>query len=237
MSRSRPHESSDRNPATRWFEWNGEKGCIRYYDKDAKLTHDLPMPFTFVLLDQLGSVRGWHDASKSGIYSNEVKDSRQESLLVKSFKGGVLAEGIYRDIKDRVASQGGAYTATLYCAYRDDDGLALGAVRFKGAALGAWAEFAKANRGAIYEQAIAVTGYTEGKHGRVTYRVPTFKVVPLSAESNAAAKALDETLQQYLDAYLKRPTTQRVDEAQGPSEPPDDPPYQPPVTDDDIPFN
>ena len=111
MSRSNPSENSNPNPAVRWFEWNGEKGLIRYYDKDAKQNVDVALPFTFLLLDQLGSVRGWHDASESGIYSNEVKDTRQDVLIVKAYKGGVLAEGIYKDIKDRVNNQGGQLVA------------------------------------------------------------------------------------------------------------------------------
>ena len=35
MSRSNPVENSP-NPATRWFEWDGSAGGLRYYDKEAK---------------------------------------------------------------------------------------------------------------------------------------------------------------------------------------------------------
>ena len=35
MSRSNPTDNTP-NPAVRWFEWNGEQGGIRYYDKDKK---------------------------------------------------------------------------------------------------------------------------------------------------------------------------------------------------------
>ena len=98
MSRSNPQEHLS-NPAVRWFEWNGEKGVIRFYDKDAKTNVDVPLPFTFLLLDQLATVRGWHDASASGIYANEVRDTTKDTLVVKSFKGGTIAEGLYKDIK------------------------------------------------------------------------------------------------------------------------------------------
>jgi hypothetical protein len=57
---------------------------IRYYDKEAKKNVDVGADFTFILLDQLASVRGWHDDSNSGIYSNEVKDTTQEALVVKA---------------------------------------------------------------------------------------------------------------------------------------------------------
>ena len=75
-----------------------------------------------MLLDQLGGVRGWHEASESGIYSNEVKDTRQDMLVVKAFKGGILAEGIYKDIKDRVNALGGQFVANCYLAFKDDAG-------------------------------------------------------------------------------------------------------------------
>ena len=122
MSRSNPHENGLTNPAVRWYEWNGEHGTVRYYDKDAKQNVEVGSDFTFMLLDQLGSVRGWHDASESGIYSNEVKDTRQEVLVVKSFKGGVLAEGIYKDIKDRINTLGGQFVANCYIAFKGTDG-------------------------------------------------------------------------------------------------------------------
>src|SRR3990167_9486263 len=137
MSRSNPGANGAANPAVRWFEWNGEHGVVRYYDKDAKKNVDVGSEFRFVLLDERGSVRGWHDPSQSGIYSNEVKDTRQDVLVVKAFKGGPLAEGFYKDIKDRVNAVGGQFNANCYIAFRNGDGaLTIGSLRFKGAALG-----------------------------------------------------------------------------------------------------
>lgn len=203
MSRSNPNDHGSANPSVRWFEWNGETGSVRYYDKDAKANVDVPLPFTFILLDQLGSVRGWSDATDSGIYSNEVKDTRQDVLVVKSFKGGVIAEGIYADIKDKVNRAGGQFVANCYIAFRHDGKLAIGSLRFKGAALGAWMEFCKASRTALYEQAVKITSFTEGKKGRIVFRTPVFQSVPITAESNAEAIALDRELQKFFAGYLK----------------------------------
>ena len=204
MSRSNPSEHLT-NPSTRWFEWNGEKGLVRYYDKDQKENVDIPLPFTFILLDELASVRGWHDASGSGIYSNEVRDTTQEVMVVKSFKGGMIAEGKYRAIKDRVNAAVGDYNANCYIAFKQPDGTyAIGSIRFKGAALGAWMEFRKANRNAIYKQAIRIASYTEGKKGKVVFRVPTMALNSVSSEAEAQAVALDKELQEFLSAYLKR---------------------------------
>jgi hypothetical protein len=207
MSRSNPQDHLA-NPAVRWFEWNGELGTARYYDKDAKKNVDVGTDFTFILLDKLASIRGWHDASESSIYSNEVRDTTRDPLIVKSFKGGTLAEGLYREIKDHVTSKavGGQFVTNCYIAFKHDGALAIGSIRFKGAALGAWMDFEKAHRAEIYKQAIAITGYTEGKKGRIVFRVPVFEVKPLSTESNNQAVALDAELQAYLSAYFKRTT-------------------------------
>jgi hypothetical protein len=246
MSRSNPNENSTPNPAARWFEWNGENGVVRYYDKDAKENVVVGSDFTFLLLDQLGSVRGWHDASDSGIYSNEVKDTRKDVLVVKSFKGGTLAEGIYKDIKDRVNNLGGQFVANCYIAFKNGDGnLSIGSLRFKGAALGSWMEFCKEHRADLYKKAIGIRGFTEGKKGRITYRMPVLRSVDTTPDTDAEATKLDAELQEFLKGYFARTTSDQVgtsrrhvsDEEAAEFEPqhePSAPAAQ--MTDDDIPF-
>lgn len=201
MSLSNPQDKQP-NPATRWFDWTGEHGEIRYYDKTQEKNITVPQPFAFVVLDELSSVRGLHDPSQSGIYSNEVKDTRTEIMTVKAFKGGVIAEGIYRDIKDRVTAAGGHYSANCYVAFRGDVGMSIGAIRFKGAALAAWMEFKKQSRKEFYEKAIVIDGFTEGKKGRIVYRVPKFSMVSTTPATMSICIDLDKELQAYLSAYL-----------------------------------
>ncbi len=244
MSRSNPQENNP-NPAIRWFEWNGEHGLVRYYDKAAKQHVDVGADFTFMLLDQLGTVGGWHDASDSGIYANEVKDTRQDVLVVKAFKGGVLAEGLYKDIKDRVHSVGGQFVANCYIAFKNGgDGLSIGSLKFKGAALRAWMEFTKANRADLLKKAIRIHGFSEGKKGRIVFRMPTLKLVDITAETDKAATARDVILQEFLAGYLKRnkrdqvesaPQHLRDEDVDTTPEYGDEPPMEP-ITDDDIPF-
>lgn len=241
MSRSNPHENGAPNPAARWFEWNGEQGTVRYYDKDKKENVDVGSDFKFMLLDELGSVRGWHDPSESGIYSNEVRDTRQDVLIVKSFKGGTLAEGLYKDIKDRVNTVGGQFVANCYIAFKDGEALKIGSLRFKGAALGTWMEFRKANRSALYKKAVRIQGFTEGKKGRITFRMPVLMTVDITDDTNAKATALDVELQEFLSGYLRRNTRDKVahppaaTEETHSQEPPEYP-EPPAITDDDIPF-
>ena len=241
MSRSNPHDHVP-NPAVRWFEWNGEHGTVRYYDKDTKENKDVPLPFTFLLLDELASVRGWHDASESGIYSNEVRDTRTDLMVVKAFKGGTLADGLYKDIKDRVGALGGQYVANCYIAFKNGGTeLAIGSLRFKGSALGAWMDFRKNNRAALYSKAVDVTGYTEGKKGRITFRTPTFSPREVSSDTNTIAEELDKELQTWLAGYFNRRTadqTEPIRAEQDRDVTSDDlaVPRSEPLTVDDIPF-
>lgn len=243
MSLSRPNENAP-NPATRWFEWHGEKGGVRYYDKEKKENVEIALPFTFIVLDQLSAVRGWDDSTKSGIFSNAVRDTREEVLTVKSFKGGVIAEGRYKQIKAQVNAAGGHFETQVYIAFRNPTSLSIGAFSFKGAALRSWMEFSRANRSALTSQAVKVVGSVEGQKGRVIYKTPTFALSPIAETTITEAVKLDEALQAWLDGYLKKnqrsaPAHPLEDEREYQGDD-DMPSYASssaaPITDDDIPF-
>lgn len=205
MSRSNPTERIA-NPAERWFEWDGANGVVRHYDKEKKENITVSGKFTFLLLDELATIKGWHDDSDSGIYSNEVRDTTQEAFVVKAFKAKhPIAQGTYRSIRDAVAAAGGHFTANLYIAFRDGDTLRIGSIQFKGAALNAWVELKNNNRKAIYQKAIVITGFTEGKKGKVVFRSPTFELKEIKPETDEEAKRLDQQLQDFLKAYFNKP--------------------------------
>ena len=207
MSRSNPVETK-RNPAARWYQWSAKNGNVSYYDKDKKQSVDVTLPFGFILLDELSTIKGWHDASDSGISSNEVRNMRLDPLVVKSFKGGELANGLYSDIKDRIAAIGGHYVTNLYIASKIDGQLKLASLQLGGAALSSWFEFRKASGQEIYKGAIQINGFKEGKKGAVSFKTPSFKMVPLSEESNELALELDRQLQAFLNEYLAQSRTE-----------------------------
>jgi hypothetical protein len=250
MSRSNPIEGI-KNPATRWYEWAGgdDGGFLKWYDRDTKQTHKNPPPFTFLLLDELATVKGFHEPSQSGIYSNEVRDTRQEVFVVKSFKGGEMASGLYADIKEKISNKGGGYHSSVYIAYREGEELRIGNISLGGAALSAWMDFKKsaptkkdANGKALkayFTDAVTITGYTEGKKGKITYRMPTFALKETSAATNAQAVALDAELQAFFAAYLKRPKAEAANGGPPPDEGMDDiplPDKSPVFEPEDIPF-
>lgn len=216
MSRSNPTEGA-RNPSTRWFEWSGgsDGGFVRWYDKEAKSHVQMGEGFTFLLLDELATIKGWHEPSESAIFANEVRDTRQEVFVVKSFKGGELVSGLYSGIRDRVVALGGHFCVSLYIAYKDGDELKIGNLNLKGASAGAWMEFKRnaqtkkdANGKSVrayFVDAVKVIGYEQMKKGGTVYRVPKFALATVSEGTNQQAIALDAELQAFLSDYFKRP--------------------------------
>ena len=212
MSRSNPTENLQ-NPCARWIEWDGSAGAFRYYDKMEKKNVSLGDSLTFILLDQTATIKGWHDSSDSGIYANEIRDIKQDVLVVKAFKGGLLAEGQYGKIRDRVIAQGGHFTANLYVAIKTDADLVIGSVQFKGAALAQWMEFAKAHRADLYKQAVRCKGFVEGKKGKIVFRTPVFHLAEVTPETDAKALDCDRVLQEYLKSYFSRTRIEQVAQA------------------------
>jgi len=226
------------NPVVRWMEWNGEKGCIKFYDKDLEQKVELDGKITFIFLDQLAAIKGWNDASDSGIYSNEIKDSTKEQFIVKCFNGGEIARGFYKDIRDRIASNGGHFTASIYIAIKIGDALSIANLQLKGASLNAWIEFLKKNRKEIYKSAVAITGVVEGIKGRVKFLTPIFAIKELSEETNKQAITLDVELQEYLKGYLAKNTSEQpeVTSTDQPKPEPTPPSTNIDTSTDDLPF-
>ena len=234
MSRSNPTDGI-KNPSTRWFEWAGgdNGGFVRWYNKETEAQVKVEGVFTFLLLDELATVKGWHEPSESGIFANEVRDTRQEALVVRSFKGGELVSGVYTQIRDRIIALGGHYSASLYLAYKDGDELKIGNLQLKGAAAGAWMEFKRACESkkdaggksvrAFFVDAVQITGYEQAKKGGTTYRIPKFALKETSAATNQQAVALDAELQSFLSEYLKRPKAESA-KPQDPDQAPDQAP-------------
>lgn len=247
MSRSNPTEISS-HPCKRWLEWDGSNGEFRYYDKSQAKSISVGNNLTFILLDQLSTIKGWHDASDSGIYANEVRDIRQDVLVVKAFKGGTLAEGTYKSIRDAVIAKGAHFVANLYVAIKIDDELSIASVQFKGAALSAWLEFSKENKGSLYTGAVKCSGFNEGKKGKIVFRTPIFQLANVSPETDAKALDCDRLLQEFLKSYFSVSRAEQALPVPG-SEPPEredgDPGYEQKQPagrsgfedmDDDIPF-
>lgn len=196
MSRS---QKTVENPAERFFDWDAKNGNIKYWDKQQQKEIAVDLPFHFLMLDTLTTIRGFHNKSDSGIWSNEVR-SLDHLLKVKAFEGGLIAEGTYDNIKDKVKAAGGKFAKSVYIAYNDNGQMRIGNINFKGASLGPWIDLVKqVGRRGLEEKAVVITGSRDESNGDIQYKVPVMKVRDPKPESDQKAIALDEQLQEYLE--------------------------------------
>ncbi len=190
------------NPAEHFFEWRN--GTVQFYDKEQAKAITIPMPFTFIVLDELHTVTGYSDQDQSGIWANEARSTR-EDFTVRT-KRGVKYVGPYKNDQgiNQVAAFGGRYTKSIYIAHPNRAGdLILGHLKLTGAALTAWIDFSKQH--STTSGKISITGSTEGKKGATTYQIPTFAWSKWTDAEYQAAIVLDKMLQNYLGQYLTAP--------------------------------
>jgi hypothetical protein len=185
------------NPATKFIEWKSNDKCFSYYDKEKQENVQIPLPFKFLVLDELHTVKGWNDATSSSIYSNEVKFISKEEMTVKPFKGNEIAKGLYKDIKEKIVAAGGHYTRSIYVML--EDGL-LANIQLKGSATQQWGDFTQKTRSRLADEWIIVKDTKDGKKGAVKFSMPNFVFEKSLNESEA--KQADECFD-ILEAYLK----------------------------------
>lgn len=223
------------NPASRFYQWNGSKGGFTYWDREKESRIEVPLPFGFMVLDCLSTIKGWSDADQSGFWANEVRDISKDALTVRTKKNRYT--GTYRAIKANPNCAGAKYCQSVYIADRQGDELVIANIQLMGAALSSWIEFRKKHKN-VYEGAIRITSMKEGKKGAVTFQQPIFEAITASDASNAQAVELDRELQNYLGIYIKRKKDESAEIIPG-EEYTDE--YEPPIQDesapvDDLPF-
>lgn len=165
--------TSSEKPAAKYLEWASEQGQFKYYDK-AKGENVFLDPKElggFVVLMQFHTVKGWHDASQSSIYSNEVKLIGTQELEVKSFKGGLIAKGLYKEIKERITAAGGHYVKSVYILVGEH----IYNLQLKGAVVQEWGEAFNKCQQRFADEYVVVDSVEKRKKGRVEYTVPIFK--------------------------------------------------------------
>ena len=217
MSRSEPEEVNV-SPVVRWLQWEAseDKGHFSYYDKEIKERVTVNAPLGFLLLDRLATVTGYNKAEKFSIYANELHTGnlRQSPFVVKAHgTNSTIAEGVWRDIKEKVKSLGGQFAFSLYVMIDIDGKKCLGNVCLKGSALSAYIEFTKANK--EYEGVIVWRGGTvAGESGSVKYLSPVFELQDITDETANLAAAMDRD---ELQPYLRRRAGISEDQVESPN--------------------
>lgn len=195
-------ESKSSNPTTKYLEWKSNDKAFSYYDKEASQNVKLELPLKFLFLQHYHTVKGWNDASESGIWANEVFYIGSEEMTVRAFKGGEIASGLYKDIKAKVNSAGGRYHRSIYIMLEDGS---LANLSLKGAGVKEWSDFMEANKNLVDNQWVEVNDAKDAKKGSVKYSTPNFTIGKnLSAKESASADNVARELQDYMEGYFTK---------------------------------
>jgi hypothetical protein len=198
MARADAYSDAVKSPVAKYVTWSSNDKCFSYYDKEKKENVLLKLPIKLIHFRDFASVKGFHDASNSSIYSNEVSSVKNEPLFVRSFKGGELIKGLYADIKLKLKDLGGKYNMSMYAMIDGE----LVNISIGGAILQHWSDFSKDNRGKFLTNYINVDSALDLKKGSVKYSVPVFALgEAIEANVSAEADKLDDEL---LDYFKKR---------------------------------
>lgn len=186
-------------------------GYFKYYDREKKEDVKLPMPFRFIPLEVLSTIKGFNNEFKCGIVSNEVKYIAKEPLEVKTWKGGLSVKGLYKDIKGEIDAIGGKYGNSVYVGFFIDDKLEIANIQIHGAALSPFIEYGKTHKKLTEEGAMQVKSFKEDTVGDNTFASPIFEELVVSAETLVDADKLGIKLKEYLDGYFKRGNAKEED--------------------------
>ena len=196
-NRRQAFQTPQSNPATKFIDWKSNDKCFSYYDKETSSNIQIPLPFKFLVLDEMHCIKGWNDATQSAIFSNEVKFIGTETMVVKPFKGNEIAKGLYKDIKEKVKASGGHYVKSIYIMLEDGT---LANLQLKGSSVQAWGEFTQKTRSRLADEWIEVKTAKDGKKGAVKFSIPEFTF--LRSINDDEANQADEVFN-VLEAYLK----------------------------------
>ena len=133
----RPAQKSA-NPTSKFLEWKSNDKVFSFYDKENKENVRVDLPLKFLVLEEYHTLKGFSDSDQCGIFSNEVLFIGKEEVEVKTFKGRVIAKGLYKNVKSIVNAQGGIYHKSIYAV--TDKGELIN-ISLKGACVAAWSIF------------------------------------------------------------------------------------------------
>lgn len=252
MSRTKRGQGGN-SPVKKYISFSGSKGEFKFYDKNHKDADDKGHVYipelSIVVLDIKSSISGYNENASSGITSNMLDPYSvgKEDFIVKTKingKFGVFAEGIYKDIKDKLATINAKFTTNVFGLVDLGEGHEIVKVELNGSALRPWIELADGldNSEDIYD--LEITGargtlltrkggetvkVTKKEYDKVVaaikkdpmyqrpvwFYAPAFSTAELSEELSELAIEQDEVLQNYFDASGVK--TEEKEETQAPS--------------------
>lgn len=202
MSRTSETSSNKRkSPVKFWLTFKADSGKVAYTRKNESGEYEdvLLDELDFVLMDSRASISGWNDESSSKIYSNYVKYTKEEKFQVRS-KKGVLVEGIYSDIKDKVMAFGGKFCTNLFVLAKIDGVFEPSVLQLSKTSQAAWSKFTEDKRlSDLYKVMVKIVKGEEAKKGKIKFVYPAFETLEVEKDVSAMADDFDkQELQPYL---------------------------------------
>lgn len=204
------------NPASKFLKWSSDDKTFTFYEKfdtpnekgEKGRNVQMKLPFTFLVLDILTTIKGYNDVDESGYYSNEIKDITNDILIVRT-KKGIAAKGTYKQVMAELRDT--KFCASVYAAIKTKQGLEMINLQLYGSAVSSWFDFVKDNKKRIYKDAIVVKTCVEKTKGKTVYYEPVFSLTAVTPETDAEAKELCKELLEYQKAYFKKPAVDATD--------------------------
>jgi hypothetical protein len=218
---SRSTDSTLASPVVKYLSWNSSEKAFQYYDKEVYDEEkdkqgknvNFPHPFSFYVLDELFSIKGYNERKSEGIWSNEVRKNT-DKIVIRS-KSGKVMEGTYGnkdnpDLNEKKDNIGGKYFKSVYVALLDENdeykiyNLQLGGSGFEG-----WLEFTKKNKNYKRDEITFSGEVAPRKKGKIITVFLFFLAKRATESGNNAALELDKELQEFLVKYIAK--TQSAD--------------------------
>lgn len=203
MSISQP--TLTQNPASKFIEWSGDLNTFFYFDKEKKEKVLLNSDLYIISLDQLTTISGFSEKNNSGIWANEIKDLKNDILIVKC-KSGILISGKYDEIKEKLSNLGAKYTKSVYAAIiipqeNSIPKLELVNFKFHGSSVAPWIEAKVGDDGSVI---VLKKGTEQKKKGKTVYYEPIIIKTKVREDILEKAISLDKELQLYLKKYFSK---------------------------------
>lgn len=207
-----PFLENIQNPVEYRVTWSGSKGLWVVYDTESKEKYEMA-EISFIPLEVLNTVKGWDGKTETGIYSNEIKNTKTQEFNVRS-GNGTICQGLWNDIKFEVKAKGGKWANVAYALLVGKKENKLATITFVGSSVGVWID-AKGRKGAHM--------YKCGKNAEVfktpkgdEYYKPTIEMQPITADQKQEAIEAYQPLAEFFASRKERQAQEEAQPAQAP---------------------
>jgi len=231
------------SPVSKWYQWkttydkmdNPIGGTLVTYNKETEKNEEVGLPLSVALInDNCVSFKGYNEATKEGVWSNEGYD-KNHVIVLKNKQGELMRFklGDYQKVKDEIKGHNAKYCKVLYCAVDNGSGdFELIGITLTGAGLTGGVDqdnFDASEKMHGYFNATKAIGknklfsnylvFKEGavkKKGKSKFFVPVFEVgQEVTEEDNAKLMVLNNTLDEFHKHYYQPKTEETPVEQEG----------------------